>query len=317
MAALIPDRPASKQEDQSDNRRWGHIARLAVADWLEECISGKPAPFFHSFAPYSKYWKIRTDTEENDPDYPLRRDNPLERPINISRYFENSAEQPPQIFIRDGGWPRTQTNLGSFTFGYGASDGLQTAGILDDVPVQIELTCGAMDSDDTSRLVHFIDTALGPLSVFHHRGWLRPKNEAQRRWCVMLPISGVTIGNVVDVPLAEDRQKRVWSQTVTMETRVEAITWAQYQSPMRLVGPLLSMQTIAITAPDTLKVGQQVKIYPSRRPLNSKLVVDDFRKALILEGDLLLAKRVGQVVVSLKSTHKDETLAQKTVTVVP
>ena len=317
MAGLVPERPASKVEDGNSVVRWGHTARLAISEWLAQCISGEVAPYFRQFAPYSRYWKIRNDTEDSDPNYPLRRDNPLERPINVNRYFENTAQSPPQFIIRDGGWTRSQTNLGGLSYGYGNQDGTTTAGIVDDVAVPVEITCGAMDSDDTSRLVHFIDAIFGPIGWPLHRGILRPSSSEQARWTVMLPLSATTVGGITDIPLAEDRQKRVWTQTVTLETRVEHVTWMTWASPIR-ASMLSGLQEVAIVVPDIMRIGQQVQIRMQNRPADSKLVVDDFRKALVLEGDLLLAKRTGTVVVRLISTNGGSTIfATKTVTIQP
>lgn len=312
---LVGDKPTSKSE-QPPLSRWGYIARLAIAEWLQACIDGNVSQFYRQWAPYSKRWKIRTDTEDKDPDYPLRRDNPLERPINISRFFDNTQENPPQILIRDGGWQRVSTNLGGFTFGFPspAENGTQNVGILDDVPVSVEMTCAAMDENDCTLLVNFCEEAFGPTGTFHHRGMLSPRDPTKSKWAVFLPLSSTSVGAMSNTSFAEDRQKQIWTQTVTLECRVESVRWAKYKSPIYLSGSY-GVSDPTLTVPSTMRVGEQTRVLVSRRPPGARLITDNFRRALVLENDYLFAKRKGDVVVSLQHHATSEVFATVDITI--
>lgn len=318
MNALYPDKPRNKNEVQPVSR-WGHLAKMAIASFLSECIDGNYKQFFTKFAPYSKYWKINTDQSFNvDPAYhgPAE-NNPLAKPINIVRYYEESKEKPPQIFIRDVGWTAQNQNLGGLTFGYYSQQEKAIVGeIVNNTVVSLELVAAALDGDDTSRLIHFLDVIFGPIgSSWIHHGVLYPKDNSKRSWAMTLPLT-CTIGSLSDLPLGDDRKKRVWTQSVTMDVTVEHSTRATWQWDPSFSAKF-EQTTVTLQIPETMRVGSSTPILVSRIPATSKLIVNDCSKAIILTNNTLFAKRTGSVVVSLISTNSSFVHASANVEIIP
>jgi hypothetical protein len=314
------EEPQTKRREHWGTR-YGDIARYAVAEYLRWClVDPNVRGFVDKFSPYSEYWVVREDEQQADPDYPDRQDNPLEQPINIGRYFERSKEKPPQLLVRDQGFQNSNTNLGGLSWGFNRGSGEQQIGVLNDVAVTVEITAAAMDVTQTSLLVDYANLVLGPLGQrLLNGGVLYSARVDDRGWAVFLPISNASVSGFSDLPLGEDRSKRVWTRTLSLETRVESIVQARYERHITVTGPLRSLFP-DIRVDTTLRVGQKAQIGTLNRPAGSVFTVSDYRKAVILPGEVLVAKRAGSIEVYLKSQDgrkNAKTYAQKTVTIKP
>lgn len=177
-----------------------------------------------------------------------------------------------------------------------------------------------MDEDQASYLIHFIESAFGPLCRFLINYLLKPEDESRRNWAVYLPLTW-SVGGLTDVPITEDRKNRLWTTTYSAEVNVDVAIWAQYSTPFsfKLGAIPPEMKNVNMSIPSTVRVGTATPLYVDNRPADSKWKVDDVTLARITSSESLLARRVGTVIVSLTSAVKpgDEPYASKQVQIVP
>jgi hypothetical protein len=182
----------------------------------------------------------------------------------------------------------------------------QVVAVIDTIKVPLDLAVAALDPEQAHMLVHFCETALGPLCRFLVNNLLMAEDKAKRNWSVTLPIQW-TVGALSDVPIGEDRKNRLWTTTYSQEVGVEVATWAEYSRPATLYnlgGPRLD--SITITVPSQVRIGTATPIYVSRRPGDAQWKVSDTTLAYVTVNDALFAKKIGRVSVSLISALKPE-----------
>jgi hypothetical protein len=304
-----PDIIEAKGAETPQISRWEHLAKLAVHDYLQSCLTGDRRTFFEKFAPYSTNWKLRDNVTWSD-------ENPFDRTLQIKRYFEDTKQDPPQILIRTTGYEIQNLNLGSFSYGVN-TNGTQKVAIINTTQVGVEMACAALDPDGLSLLVHFLEMAFGPTCRFLINYTLVPSDESRRNWCVTLPLKW-SVGQTTDAPLGDDRKQRLWTTTVSGTVDVEVGNWATYTQKFESF--FLDSATTVIDFPTEVKVGSVTPIRVSGyMPGGVKWRVSDYRLAIITENESLFAKRVGSVTLSLISVHDLTTdpVATATVTIVP
>jgi hypothetical protein len=313
MPTTRPEIAGVKGEEQRQVSRWEHLAKLAVSGYLQSCLTGSRKQFFTTFAPYSTQWQLRTDRQ-------WRGEDPLDQAVQIARFFEGVQQAPPQILIRSTGYTFRNQNLGSFALSLPQPDRTQVVASIESTTVPIDLAVAAMDEDQAGHLVHFMESAFGPLCRFLINYLIKPEDENRRNWAVYLPLTW-SVGGLTDVPISEDRKMRLWTTTYTAEVNVDVAIWAQYSTPfaVKLGAMPPQMGTTTINIPSTLRVGTATPLYVDNRPADSKWKVDDASLARITPSESLLAKRVGNVIVSLMSAVKpgNDPYATQQVQIVP
>ncbi len=315
MPTARPEIAGVKGEERRQVSRWEHLAKLAVSRYLQSCLTGDRKQFFKTFAPYSTQWQLRTDRQWTGED-------PLDQAVQIARFFEDVQQAPPQILIRSTGYTFRNQNLGSFAVSRPEVD-KQVVATIESTTVPLDLAVAATDEDQAGYLVHFMESAFGPLCRFLINYLLKPEEETHRNWAVYLPLTW-SVGGLVDVPITDDRKNRLWTTTYSAEVQVDVAIWAQYSTPFsvklkelpRDVG--VCNQT-TIHFPDTVKVGTATPLYVENRPHDSKWKVDNCTLARITPSESLYARRVGNVIVSLMSAVKpgNEPYASRQVQIVP
>lgn len=304
-----PDVIETKGAETPQLSRWEHLAKLAISDYLQSCLTGDRKAFFDNFAPYSAAWTVRSNVT-------WTAENPFDRAIQIKRYFEDTKQSPPQILIRTTGYELQNMNLGSFSHGT-ASGSTQKVAIINSTQVGVELACVALDPDGLSLLLHFLEMAFGPTCRYLINYLLVPSDESRRNWAVTLPLKW-SIGQTTDVQLGDDRKQRMWSSTVSGTVDVEVGSWATYEQTFS--AKYLTSATTAIDFPATVRVGTTTPLRISGDvPAGVRWHVNDFRLAVITASESLFAKRVGSVTLSLILDHDitADPVATATVTIVP
>jgi len=319
----MPRRPQIKGRKGEENQqisRWEHLAKLAISNYLQTCLTGRRRQFFTRFAPYMQNWVVDTDKVWTG-------EHPMDQAIQIARFFEGTPAAPPQILLRTTGYTTVPQNLGSFAVGQRQRDedgnltDKQLVGVIETTRIPVDLAIAATDEDQAHYLIHFIETALGQMNRFHVNGVLMPEAEEKRNWSVTLPFSW-TVGALTDVPIGDDQKRRLWTTTFSEEVDVEVATWAQYRTPFSvsaLEGGPSHLDEVSITIPGQVKVGSSTPLYVNMRPADSRWKVDDITLARITSSEALYAKRVGRVNVSLISSTKpgDDPYATAEVQIVP
>jgi hypothetical protein len=312
MPQTRPDIAGVKGEERRQVSRWEHLAKLAICGYLQSCLTGSRKQFFTEFAPYSTQWQLRTDRQ-------WRGEDPLDQAVQIARFFEDVREAPPQILIRSTGYTFRNQNLGSFAISR-PSLKKQVVASIESTTVPVDLAVAAMDEDQAGYLVHFIESAFGPLCRFLINYLLKPEDESRRNWAVYLPLTW-SVGGLTDVPITEDRKNRLWTTTYSAEVNVDVAIWAQYSTPFTVKLKELPprMPGVSLSLPSTVRVGTATPLYVNNRPADSKWKVDDVTLARITSSESLLARRVGTVIVSLTSVVKpgNEPYASQQVQIVP
>lgn len=304
-----PDIIEAKGAETPQLNRWEHLAKLAVSDYLQSCLTGDRREFFNTFAPYSTSWTVRDNVTWTS-------ENPFDRAIQIKRYFEDTKQLPPQILIRTTGYEIQSLNLGSFSYGVKSGDDQKVA-IINTTQVGIEFACAALDPDGLSLLLHFLETAFGPACRYLINYLLVPADSSRKNWCVTLPLTW-SVGQTSDVPLGDDRKQRMWSTTFSGSVSVEVANWATYTQNYESL--FLTSASTAIDFPSSVKVGTVTPLgITGYMPAGAKWHVNDFRLAIITANGSLLAKRVGSVTLSLITEHELTTdpVATATVNIVP
>lgn len=307
-----PEIAGVKGEEQRQVSRWEHLAKLAVAGYLQSCLTGDRKQFFTEFAPYSTQWQLRTDKQ-------WRGEDPLDQAVQIARFFENVREAPPQVLIRSTGYTFRNQNLGTFAISRPEAK-RQVVASIESTIVPLDLAVAAQDEDQAGYLIHFVESAFGPLCRFLINYLIKPEDETRRNWAVYLPLTW-SVGGLTDVPITEDRKNRLWTTTYSAEVNVDVAIWAQYSTPFtaKLGAIPPQMRTVRISLPNQVRVGTATPLYVDNRPADSKWKVDDVSLARITSSDSLLARRVGTVIVSLMSEVKpgNEPYASQQVQIVP
>lgn len=312
MPTARPEIAGVKGEENRQVSRWEHLAKLAVSGYLQSCLTGDRKQFFKTFAPYSTQWQLRTDRQ-------WRGEDPLEQAVQIARFFEDVQQAPPQILIRATGYTFRNQNLGSFAISK-PQNGSQIVASIESTTVPVDLAVAALDEDQAGYLVHFLESAFGPLCRFLINYLIKPEDETRRNWAVYLPLTW-SVGGLTDVPITEDRKNRLWTTTYSAEVQVDVAIWAQYSTPFTVKLGELPPRTLGVnlSIPSTVKVGTATPLYVDNRPADSKWKVDDPSLARITPSESLVAKRVGNVIVSLMSAVKpgNEPYASHEVQIVP
>jgi hypothetical protein len=199
-------------------------------------------------------------------------------------------------------------------------DRTQVVASIESTVVPLDLAVAALDEDQAGYLVHFVESAFGPLCRFLINYLIKPEDETRRNWGVYLPLTW-SVGALTDVPITEDRKMRLWTTTYSAEVQVDVAIWAQYSTPFTAkLGEIPpQMRSTNITLPSEVKVGTATPLYVDNRPADSKWKVDNATLARITPSESLLAKRVGTVIVSLMSAVKpgNDPYATKQVQIVP
>jgi len=310
-----PEIAGVKGEEPRQISRWEHLGKLAISSYLQSCLTGDKRAFFTKFAPYSSQWQLRADRT-------WRGEDPLEQAVQIARFFEGVREAPPQILLRSTGYTFRNQNLGSFATSRPESTS-QVVSSIESTTVPIDLAVAATDEDQAQYLVHFIETATGPLCRFLINYLLKPADESRRNWAVTLPLTW-SVGGLTDVPIGEDNKMRLWTTTYSAEVSVEVATWAQYSTPFTsklktLPRDVLPLGKVAAFIPSEVRVGTSTPLFVDMRPADSRWKVNDATLARITPSESLYAKRVGSVTVSLISEINpgNDPYAQQSVQIVP
>lgn len=283
------------------------MAKFAFKTYLETCLTGKFRSFFQQFAPHIELWTVRSDKTWIS-------GVGLEQAVQIAAFFEETHENPPQIFVKTGGFTPVPTSLGSFDWGQGNAAGEQTVGFLSESKVSMELACAALDEGQANLLAHFLELAIGPHSRFLTNHQLFSGDRSRRNWCVDFPPTWSKSGNA-DAPLGEDRKRRLWTNSFSFESRVEVGTWTRYDLPIN-VAQRWSMEPFTLVFPSTVEVGSSTLLTSTGMWPGGYWSVSDAKLASIRDDKWLYAKKAGSLTLRF-FTERDSLVAETPVTIVP
>lgn len=287
---------------EKDPTQYTKVTKYSIQKFIENCLfeGGQFRAFFSKIATFTVGFEVNTNLSED-----LN-----QRTIQIARFFSNVREQPPQIFIQDGGYAYVPSSLGGFSAGFSQNDSLghQTIGVSDVVIVPIELTCAALDIDQCSELRAFLSAAFGQFQRWTANYILRPApNEPQVFWEVRIPLQH-TMSRLTPRSLHGDGRDQIWECTCSMEVEFENTTYLQYRAKPLAESKLGSLQLIV---PDRIVVNRSVPINILNMPRSLRVYSDNSRVAMVETAQtsfIIRPKRPGKfnLVLELPSESNDQ-----------
>ena len=272
-----------------DINQYPKIAKLTLQKFLEQCIkaTGQLRKFFDRFASYTIGYHVneKLDTEDRH-----------KRHMQISRYFEGTAEYPPQIFIQDNGYHYAPASLGGFTAGVNTRNkhGTQIIRVMDVVELPIEFTCAATTEAQVEDLTAFLSNAFGQYQRWLCTYVLRPReNRKGIYYEVRIPLTH-DVGAKSHTSLHQDPRKQMWQQSCSLLVEFENSSFIQYVADPRYV----SAETASpvIEAPDKVRIYTDNLFRVSKMPYPIRVYSDDSRVAIISEMQthyMISPKRLG------------------------
>ena len=293
-----------------DITQYLRVTKFTIQKYLEACLhpDGQFRKFFERFAKFTAQYAVN---ESLSPD-------PQIRTIQVSRYFSRQAENPPQIFIQDGGYEYHPASLGSLSAGWNTrtKDGIQIVRIMDVVKIPITITCAATDEQTIEDLTAIMTAAFGQFQRFTCNYILRPTVNTQQSqsvyWEVRIPLSH-RIDAKSHAALHGDPQNQLWQVNCSMEVEFENSTYLQYSA-----APLFSLQkgTMQLVVPDRIPLARETPFQIAQMPYPVECYSDDSRIALIIPNGThftIRPKRLGKfkLLVCRTSTTTGQTLPDK------
>jgi hypothetical protein len=287
---------------EKDPTQYTKITKYSIQKFIENCLfeGGQFRPFFEKIATFTVGFEVNTNLSED-----LQ-----QRTIQIARLFSNVREQPPQIFIQDGGYEYIPSSLGGFSAGFSQNDSLghQTMAVSEVVVVPIELTCAALDIDLCSELRAFLSAAFGQWQRWTANYYLRPApNEPRVSWEVRIPLRH-TMSRLSPRSLHGDGRDQIWECTCSMDVEFENTTYLQYRAK-----PLAEQQlgTLQLIVPDRIIVNRSETVNILNMPRQLRVFSDNSRVAVIetvQTSFIIRPKRPGKfnLVLELPSQSNDQ-----------
>lgn len=287
---------------EKDPTQYTKITKYSIQKYIENCLfeGGQFRPFFNKVATFTGGFEVNTNLSED----------PNQRTIQIARFFSNIREQPPQIFIQDGGYNYIPASLGGFSAGFSQNDSLghQTMGVMDVVTIPIELTCAALDIDLCSELRAFLSAAFGQFQRWTTGYYLRPApNEPQVSWEVRIPLQH-TMTRLTPRSLHGDGRDQIWESTCSMDVEFENTTYLQYRAKPLAESKLGALQLIV---PDRVIINRSETINILNMPRSLRVFSDNSRIAIVemvKTSFIIRPKRPGKfnLVLELPSQSNDQ-----------
>lgn len=305
-----------------DLTQYLRVTKFSIQKYLEACLhpEGQFRKFFERFAKFTAQYVIN---ESLSPD-------PQIRTIQVARYFSRMAENPPQIFIQDGGYEYHPSSLGSLAAGWNTrtKDGIQIVQIMDVVKIPITITCAATDEQTIEDLTAIMTAAFGQFQRFTCNYILRPtiltRQSQTVYWEVRIPLSH-RIDAKSHVALHGDPTNQLWQVNCNMEVEFENSTYLQYSA-----APLHDFQngTIQVYVPDKIPLVRETTFRIAQMPYPIYCYSDDSRVALVIPNGThftIRPKRLGKfkllvcktsITTGHTLTEKSSIMAEKEITVV-
>jgi hypothetical protein len=257
-----------------DITQFPKIAKLTIMQFLVGCLhpKGELRRFFNRFATFTVDYHVNEQLDS---------ENAHERNLQISRYFEGTAEHPPQIFIQDGGYPYTPASLGGLTYGKNTrtKNGMQMVRVMDVVPIPIEITCAATNEQQVEDLTAFLTAAFGQYQKFLCNHVLSPqKNTKGLYYEVRIPLTH-NVAPKSHTSLHGDPRKQMWQQNFSMTVDFENSSFIGYNA-----GPKYNPADVAaptIQVPDKVRIYTDMMFQINKMPYPVRVYSDDSRIAVI------------------------------------
>ena len=297
-----------------DITQYPKIAKLTLQKFLEGCMkpNGQLRKFFDRFATFTIGYHVNEELKEGT----------HERHLQISRYFDRTAEYPPQIFIQDDGYNYVPASLGGFTAGFNSRDrdGNQIIRVMDVVEIPIKFTCAAIREQQAEDLAAFMSAAFGQYQRWLCNYVLKPQpNKHGLYYEVRIPLTH-TISPKTHSALHNDPREQMWQVTCSMTIEFENSTYIKYVADPRYVPDKMSGPTIE--APERVRIYTDVLFKISKMPYPIRVYSSDSKVALISNMQthfVISPKRLGTfkiMVAKGPTAAPDSVLTEKEVEVI-
>lgn len=293
--------------NEKDITQYPKVIKWAIQKYIEACLSkeGQFRKFFEHFATYTVDYIVNENLSKDTSRREEQLSERFKRHIQVSRFFDDMAERPPQIFIQDGGYSYHPSSLGSFSEGKNLQDDLGSHYVraTEDVTVPITITCAALDEQIVSDLAAFLSAIFGSLGMPWTCNYLlKPApNDKGIYWEVKIPLKH-EVSAKSHSPLHGDPRSQIWSLTFSMDVWFENSTFIYYRNDPRYQATTLSS---SLVFPSKIKVGTTVPISFIMEPAMSDVVSSNRNIALIYKSGtryLCKARKLGTFTLQVMKT---------------
>lgn len=150
--------------------------------------------------------------------------NPNMRKTYLARFFAENTGRLPSILLIDSGVEYVDAGISEITAVSMSPEGHWQGTVTQILKVNLAITVATLSEEDTDTLSMLIMMMFGPLAavvnnyVIHERG---------AKWEVRLPMSGLTIGQLSNIPIEGDTKTTIWSRAVEVNCDFETIIQLQ------------------------------------------------------------------------------------------
>jgi len=268
------------------------ITKFTLQKYLEACVhpQGQFRKFFDNFATFTQGFTINENLDGD----------PTKRHLQIASFFRSTREQPPHIFIQDGGYRYVPSSLGGFSAGFRTKNALgqHVIRVTDVIEVPIEFSLVATDEQVCEDLMALVTAAFSnSFQRFTCGNVLRPAQpqvveNASAYWEVRIPLDH-QMGAKSHSSLHEDSNDQFWEATCSMTVDFENSTYMHYRADPQYIQ---TSGALKIQVPDKISIRRRHPIPLRDLTFPFRIYSDDRRIAIIEQTNsqfTIVPRRVG------------------------
>jgi len=157
--------------------------------------------------------------------------DPNKRKTYLARFFAENTGRLPSILIIDQGLQDGDTGINPLLEGFTYKNNWR-ASLSYFIKVQLSILVATYSEEDTTTLSGLIYYIFNTLSKVINSRLIRYPNS---KWEVRLPMSGITSGQLSNIPVEGDSKTQVWTRTIELTCDFETIS--EYQTPQPKIIP--------------------------------------------------------------------------------
>lgn len=282
-------------------------AKLQVQRYIESFFKGSNRKWLGVSSPISLNYNIEHTSSESS--------NVKERKLQIARYFNELKNVLPAIVITDGSMNNISQSIGLLSSASGNIwDFKGTFNPFREIG--ITMIIGSNDIQTTDILVSTVSSFFNEYRNIAGGSYLTGNYNKGENWVVTLPNSGVNFGAIQDQPINDDPTDRIFfceaEFSIFYEDVIKFNQAADYEVEIisKAKQPLFEI-------PDQIPFNSQLQVKIKNWPVQSKLVVDDYKKATINNQTGVVTPRAfGRFKLSLVSQTTGKIILEKEIEVV-
>lgn len=225
--------------------------------------------------------------------------SPNLRKTYLARFFAENTGRLPSILLIDSGVEYVDAGISEITAVSMDKDGSWIGTVTQILIVNLAITVATLSEEDTDTLSTMIMMMFGPLAAVVNNYIIHEKGA---KWEVRLPMSGLTIGQLSNVPIEGDTKTTVWSRAVEVK--------CDFETQIRLKQPpqtfildreaTIAEQTkvlpkfLNLTPNQMIPLGQAYTLFIENMQNNYRLAVSDPSVALVTQDPPYVIQPRGQ-----------------------